>query len=47
MFGYHDEEMAASSKLSDKVPDREIEKRVRKLGKILNSIYDKKEASKI
>ncbi|MDD5213208.1 MAG: MiaB/RimO family radical SAM methylthiotransferase [Candidatus Gracilibacteria bacterium] len=47
MFGYHDEEMAASSKLGDKVPDREIEKRVRKLGKILNSIYDKKEASRI
>jgi ribosomal protein S12 methylthiotransferase len=47
MFGYHDEEMAASSKLADKVPDREIEKRVRKLGKILNSIYDKKEESRI
>ncbi len=46
MFGYHDEEMAASSKLGDKVPDREIEKRVRKLGKMLNSIYDKKETSR-
>lgn len=46
MFGYHDEEMAASSKLDAKVPDREIEKRVRKLGKILNSIYDNKEVSR-
>lgn len=43
MFWYHDEEMAASSKLDAKVPDKEIEKRVRKLGKILNAIYDKKE----
>lgn len=47
MFGYHDEDLAASSKLWDKVTDREIEKRVRKLGKILNSIYDKKDAEKL
>ncbi len=43
MFWYHDEELAASSKLDEKVEDREIAKRVDKMSKVLNKIYDKKD----
>ncbi len=43
MFGYHDEKLATSSKLDQKIPDREIERRTIELSKIINKIYDKKE----
>lgn len=42
MFWYHDEPLATSFKLSDKVDDETIEKRVRELREILEDIYDKK-----
>lgn len=42
MFGYHDEQLATSSKLANKVDDETIEKRVFELREILDEIYDKK-----
>lgn len=42
MFGYHDEKLATSSKLWDKVDDATIQKRVMELREILEEIYDKK-----
>nr|MDD3719746.1 MiaB/RimO family radical SAM methylthiotransferase [Candidatus Gracilibacteria bacterium] len=47
MFGYHDEQLAASSKLDQKVDDKEIIRRVDILSKILNEIYDKKEKFRV
>lgn len=42
IFGYHDEPLATSSKLSNKVNDETIKKRVIELKEILEEIYDKK-----
>lgn len=42
MFWYHDEVLAISSKLPDKVNDKVIEKRVLEMSEILEEIYDKK-----
>lgn len=42
MFEYHDEPLAASSKLWDKISHKIAIDRVNKLDKIINSIYDKK-----
>lgn len=42
MFGYHDEKLATSSKLDQKVDDETIKKRVWELKEILEEIYDKK-----
>lgn len=42
MFWYHDEKLATSSKLSDKVDDTIIQERVMELREILDEIYDKK-----
>lgn len=42
MFWYHDEVLATSSKLPNKVPDKIIEERVLELREILEEIYDKK-----
>jgi tRNA A37 methylthiotransferase MiaB len=47
MFGYHDEKLAWSSKLDQKVDDKIIAKRVKKMSLILNKIYDKKEQNRI
>lgn len=47
VFWYHDEEMAASSKLEEKVDDKTINKRLKKLKKLLNEIYDKKQKLRI
>lgn len=47
MFGYHDEQLAASSRLDQKVDDKEIIRRVDILSKVLNEIYDKKEMSRV
>ncbi len=47
MFGYHDEQLASSSKLDQKVDDSEIIKRVEILSEILNEIYNKKENFRI
>lgn len=44
LFGYHDEPLAQSSKLSNKVDDETIQKRVEILSNILWKIYDKKDA---
>lgn len=46
MFGYHDEELATSSKLDKKIPEREIEKRTIEISKILNKIYDEKDEAR-
>ncbi len=43
VFGYHDEPLAWSSKLDNKIDSETIEIRLTKLRKILNSIYDKKD----
>lgn len=42
LFEYHDESLAASSKILPKVPDKTIKSRMKKLDKIINEIYDKK-----
>ncbi|MGE4443663.1 MAG: MiaB/RimO family radical SAM methylthiotransferase [Candidatus Altimarinota bacterium] len=42
MFGYHDEVLATSSKLPNKVDDRTIQERVGELREILEEIYDEK-----
>lgn len=42
MFGYHDEKLATSSKLPDKVDDETIAERVAELREILEDIYDEK-----
>lgn len=42
LFEYHDEPLAASSKILPKVPDKTIKSRMKKLDKIINEIYDKK-----
>lgn len=42
MFGYHDEVLATSSKLPNKVDDSIIQERVWELREILEEIYDKK-----
>jgi tRNA A37 methylthiotransferase MiaB len=46
VFGYHDEPFAKSSKLDEKVPNKIILERVKRLKKILNEIYRKKENDK-
>lgn len=46
LFGYHDESLAWSSKLSDKVEEKIIRDRVEKLSKVLKVIYDKKDNSR-
>lgn len=43
LFGYHDEKLATSSKLTEKVDDKTIKKRVQIIKDIINPIYDKKE----
>lgn len=42
MFGYHDEVLATSSKLPNKVDDTTIQERVWELREILEEIYDEK-----
>lgn len=42
IFGYHDEKLAASSKLANKVDDETIKQRVMELREILDEIYNKK-----
>ncbi len=42
LFGYHDEPLATSSKLGNKVDDKIIEQRVYEMREILEEIYDKK-----
>lgn len=43
VFWYHDEQMAASSKLNEKIDDATIKQRLKKLRKTLNEIYNKKQ----
>lgn len=47
MFGYHDEKLASSSKLDNKVTEEIIKKRVKIMSGILNKIYEKKEKERI
>lgn len=47
MFGYHDEPLAWSSKLDEKVSDLEIQERVKKIWKVIENIYKKKEKERI
>jgi tRNA A37 methylthiotransferase MiaB len=42
LFGYHDEPLASSSKLPNKIDDETINKRVLELKEILEEVYDKK-----
>lgn len=46
VFQYHDEPLAASSKLGDKVPDEVARARIEKLGKLLEKIYDERAKSR-
>lgn len=43
MFWYHDEALASSSKMDNKVDDKTIKNRVQSMSKVLNSIYEKKD----
>jgi len=43
VFGYHDEPLADSSKLDNKINSETIKTRLSKLKKVLNNIYDKKD----
>ena len=43
VFGYHDEPLAKSSKLNNKISQDIINSRLEKLKKVLNSLYDKKD----
>jgi tRNA A37 methylthiotransferase MiaB len=45
IFGYHDEPLASSSKLDNKIPEKTIIERVKKIRKILDEIYKIKEES--
>jgi tRNA A37 methylthiotransferase MiaB len=50
VFGYHDEILASSSKLNNKVSEKIIIERVKRLKKVLNEIYkmkDKKQKIKV
>lgn len=47
VFGYHDEPLADSSKLDLKVDSNTIKERLKKLKKILNDIYDKKDLNRV
>ncbi len=46
VFWYHDEPLAQSSKLENKVDAKTINKRVKKLKSVLNKIYDKKDEAR-
>ncbi len=45
LFGYHDEVLAPSFKLPNKIDFKTIASRVDKMSKVLNKVYDKKEKS--
>jgi tRNA A37 methylthiotransferase MiaB len=47
VFGYHDEELATSSKLDNKVSEKIIRERAKKLKNILNEIYKAKDEKRI
>lgn len=47
LFGYHDEKLAGSSRLWDKVEEKIIKNRVETLSKTLKKIYDKKDKERI
>jgi tRNA A37 methylthiotransferase MiaB len=50
VFGYHDEILATSSKLDNKVSEKIIRERVKKLKEVLNEIYktkDKRQKNKV
>ncbi|MDD5769807.1 MAG: MiaB/RimO family radical SAM methylthiotransferase [Candidatus Gracilibacteria bacterium] len=47
MFGYHDEVLATSNKLPNKINDKIIQERVLELREILEEIYDKKYEERI
>jgi len=46
VFGYHDEPLAKSSKLENKIDAETIQKRLEKLKSVLNEIYDKKDKAR-
>jgi tRNA A37 methylthiotransferase MiaB len=41
VFQYHDEPLAASSKLDEKVPEAVVNQRMKKLAKVLDEVYAK------
>jgi len=43
LFGYHDEVLAPSFELPNKVDFKTIASRVQAMGEVLNKIYDKKD----
>jgi tRNA A37 methylthiotransferase MiaB len=47
VFGYHDEPLADSSKLDNKIDYKTIKERLKRLRKVLNDIYDKKDKQRI
>ena len=47
VFGYHDEPLADSSKLGNKIDHKTIKERLQRLRKVLNDIYDKKDKLRI
>jgi len=47
VFGYHDEPLADSNKLSNKIDAKTIKTRVKNIKTILNEIYDKKDALRV
>jgi tRNA A37 methylthiotransferase MiaB len=46
VFGYHDEPLAKSSTLDQKIDSKTIKTRLKAIKEILNPIYDKKDESR-
>jgi len=47
VFGYHDEPLADSSKLDQKIDSKTIKSRLKAIKEILNNIYEKKDKARI
>jgi tRNA A37 methylthiotransferase MiaB len=47
VFGYHDEPLADSNKLENKIDAKTIKTRVKTIKTLLNEIYDKKDKARL
>jgi len=47
VFGYHDEPLADSNKLANKIDAKTIKIRVKTIKTLLNEIYDKKDKARL
>jgi len=47
VFGYHDEPLADSNKLPNKIDAKTIKSRVKTMKTLLNEIYDKKDKARL